>query len=130
MVMVLLLQRTGSVEVFREWSSEHLVAADCAVATPPFGENSTGFLDSLLGRVGNKLLAQSAEAGALPSLFVASQDLPGGSYAGPDGRGEYRGNPTLVGRSAEASDAELATALWDASEKLTGVSFPAAEFRR
>ena len=85
---------------------------------------------NFLGRIGNTVLAQSAEAGALPSLFVASQDLPGGSYAGPDGRGEYRGNPTLVGRSAEASDAELATALWDASEKLTGVSFPAAKLRR
>jgi NAD(P)-dependent dehydrogenase (short-subunit alcohol dehydrogenase family) len=84
----------------------------------------------LLGRVGNALLAQSAEAGALPSLYAASQDLPGGCYIGPDGRGEYRGFPTIVGRSAEASDADLAMKLWDASEKLTGVTFPGAELSR
>jgi NAD(P)-dependent dehydrogenase (short-subunit alcohol dehydrogenase family) len=84
----------------------------------------------LLGRVGNAMFAQSAEAGALPSLYAASQDLPGGSYVGSDGFGEYRGSPTLVGRSVEASDAELATQLWDASEKLTGVTFPGAALRR
>jgi NAD(P)-dependent dehydrogenase (short-subunit alcohol dehydrogenase family) len=84
----------------------------------------------LLGRVGNAMFAQSAEAGALPSLYAASQALPGGSYVGPDGFGEYRGSPTLVGRSVEASDAELATQLWDASEKLTGVTFPGAALRR
>ena len=32
--------------------------------------------------------------------------------------------PQLVGRSAEASDTELARRLWTASERLTGVTFP------
>ena len=40
--------------------------------------------------IGNRVVAQSAEAGALPTLYAASQDLPSGSYVGPDGFGEYR----------------------------------------
>jgi hypothetical protein len=62
--------------------------------------------------------------GALPSLFAATQDLPGASYVGPDGRGEQRGHPTLVGRTAAASDVDMAKKLWAASEQLTGVSYP------
>jgi len=74
--------------------------------------------------LGNRVVAQSAEAGALPTLYAASQDLPSGSYVGPDGLGEYRGSPTLVGRTAVASDPELARKLWTESESLTGVSWP------
>jgi NAD(P)-dependent dehydrogenase (short-subunit alcohol dehydrogenase family) len=75
--------------------------------------------------LGNRLFAQSDEMGALPTLFAASQDLPGGSYIGPDGRSEQRGHPALVGRSAAASDVDMAKKLWTASEELTGVSYPA-----
>lgn len=73
----------------------------------------------------NKLFAQSAEMGALPTLFAASQDLPGASYVGPDGRGEMKGYPTLVGRTSDAADLDLAARLWAETEKLTGVSYPA-----
>ncbi|MGW2417648.1 oxidoreductase [Streptomyces sp. NPDC001709] len=71
--------------------------------------------------VTNKLLAQSDKAGALPTLYAASQDLPGASYVGPAGLGEMRGAPTLVGRSAAASDPQAARRLWTLSEELTGV---------
>lgn len=74
--------------------------------------------------LGNRVVAQSAEAGALPTLYAASQDLPPGSYVGPDGFGEYRGSPTLVGRTAVAADPELARKLWTESESLAGVSWP------
>lgn len=73
--------------------------------------------------IGNRLLAQSDAAGALPTLFAATQDLPGGSYVGPGGPGEWRGHPTLVGRSAAANDAGTARRLWEVSERLTGVSY-------
>ena len=73
----------------------------------------------------SKVIAQGADAGAWPTLFAATADVPGGSYAGPGGRSESRGLPTLVGRSSLASDAELAKQLWTASEQLTGVTFPA-----
>ena len=75
--------------------------------------------------IGNRIFAQSQEMGALPIVYAASQDLPGGSYIGPNGRRELQGYPTLVGRTAEASDPKLAEALWTASEELTGVTFPA-----
>lgn len=77
-----------------------------------------------LTSLGNRLFAQSPEMGALPTLFAATQDLPGASYVGPDGRMEQHGHPTLVGRTALASDATLATELWTASEALTGVRYP------
>jgi NAD(P)-dependent dehydrogenase (short-subunit alcohol dehydrogenase family) len=74
--------------------------------------------------LGNRLFAVSGEQGALPTLFAATADVPGGSYAGPDGP-FMRGGPTLAGRSPAASDAELARELWTASAELTGVDFPA-----
>lgn len=79
----------------------------------------------LLGRIGNATIAQSALAGALPTLYAASQDLPGGSFLEPDRMLGARGGPALAGRSAEASDPDLARRLWAASEELTGVGFPA-----
>ncbi|MDQ1608372.1 MAG: hypothetical protein QOE16_1104 [Microbacteriaceae bacterium] len=93
-------------------------------ATNLQGHSGNRLLTALMG-VGNKVFAQSEQMGALPSLFAATQDLPGASYVGPDGRGEQRGHPTLVGRTAAASDAEMAKKLWAASEQLTAVSYPA-----
>ncbi|AZS89043.1 oxidoreductase [Streptomyces griseoviridis] len=75
-------------------------------------------------RVGNRLVAQDNRAGALPTLYAAVADLPGASYVGPDGLGEMRGGPALVGRSAAASDPVAARHLWTVSEELTGVTFP------
>ncbi|MBN6056523.1 SDR family NAD(P)-dependent oxidoreductase [Nonomuraea sp. RK-328] len=76
------------------------------------------------GQLAGRVFAQDAAAGALPTLYAAVQDLPGASYVGPDGFGELRGSPTLVGRSAAASDPETARRLWTVSEELTGVTFP------
>lgn len=78
----------------------------------------------LFMRFGNRFLAQDDRAGALPTLYAATRDLPGASYVGPDGLGEMRGAPTLVGRSAAASDPDVARRLWTASEELTGTRFP------
>jgi NAD(P)-dependent dehydrogenase (short-subunit alcohol dehydrogenase family) len=73
--------------------------------------------------VGNRLFAQSDAMGALPTLYAATQDIPGGSYVGPDGFQEQRGHPKLVGRSGAARDADTARALWERSEELTRVRF-------
>ena len=72
----------------------------------------------------NRTIAQSEERGALPTFFAATEDVPGGSYVGPNGIGESRGNPTLVGRSRAAQDTQMAAALWERSEALTGVTYP------
>lgn len=76
----------------------------------------------LVMSLGNKLIAQDAHAGALPTLFAATEDLPPAAYVGPDGLHEYRGHPTLVGRSRDAANSELAQQLWAASVKLTGAT--------
>jgi NAD(P)-dependent dehydrogenase (short-subunit alcohol dehydrogenase family) len=76
-----------------------------------------------LGRLGNVLLAQSDEMGALPTLYAATEDIPGGSYIGPDGFAEQRGHPKIVGANGRARDQESARRLWDVSEELTGVTF-------
>jgi NAD(P)-dependent dehydrogenase (short-subunit alcohol dehydrogenase family) len=78
----------------------------------------------LISRIGNHLVAQDENGGALPTLYAAVADIPGNSFAGPGGFMEQRGAPRLVGRSAAAQDAGVARRLWEVSEQLTGVRFP------
>lgn len=74
--------------------------------------------------VGNQVFAQSAEMGALPTLFAATNPaLKGGTYAGPDGMFEMRGHPTVVQPSQAASSSDDARKLWELSENLTGVTY-------
>ena len=82
--------------------------------------------------VGNRLIAQDAAGGALPTLYAAVADIPGGSFAGPSGPFGLglRGAPKLVARSAAARDAEAARRLWLVSEELTGVAFPESHIQR
>jgi NAD(P)-dependent dehydrogenase (short-subunit alcohol dehydrogenase family) len=95
-------------------------------ATNLQGRTSNPVVNALTSGVGNRLIAQDNNAGALPTLFAATADIPGGSFAGPNGFAGLRGAPTLCGRSSDASDPELAQRLWDLSEELTGVTFPVA----
>ncbi len=83
-----------------------------------------------LMKLGNRFFAQDDRAGALPTLYAATQELPGASYVGPDGFAELRGAPTLVGRTRAASDAAVARRLWTVSEELTGASWPAERVGR
>jgi NAD(P)-dependent dehydrogenase (short-subunit alcohol dehydrogenase family) len=77
-----------------------------------------------LSSIGNRLLAQPATQGALPSLYAATVvGLPPGSYVGPDGPFEQRGFPRVVGRSKAAHDMATATRLWDVTEQLVGIRF-------
>jgi NAD(P)-dependent dehydrogenase (short-subunit alcohol dehydrogenase family) len=73
--------------------------------------------------VGNRLVAQSAEMGALPTLYAAVADLPGGSFVGPNGFMGLRGHPHLVTAIPRAYDEDAARRLWAVSEELTGVRF-------
>ena len=85
--------------------------------------------DRLVMTFTNLILAQSAEMGALPSLYAATYpDLPGGSYVGPDGIGEFRGHPHVVSPNRSARDQQVAARLWAVSEELTGVVFDLGAF--
>ena len=92
-------------------------ATNLQAAAPPL-------LDRMVMRVSNVLLAQSAEMGALPVLYAATEPgLEGGVYVGPDGAGEFRGHPRLSSPSRAARDERVAARLWSTAEELTGVRF-------
>ena len=74
----------------------------------------------------NRLFSQSAEMGALPSLYAATAPgVAGGEYYGPGGFAEMWGPPRKVGSSARSHDASDAARLWDLSEEATGIRFDA-----
>ncbi|MER5514282.1 oxidoreductase [Streptomyces sp. NPDC002763] len=71
----------------------------------------------------NAVFAQSAEAGALPTLYAAT--APGvrpDSFTGPS-IAMWRGTPAPSRRAPWTRDDTMAQRLWDASEQLTGVSY-------
>jgi NAD(P)-dependent dehydrogenase (short-subunit alcohol dehydrogenase family) len=80
--------------------------------------------DRLVMKITNLILAQSAEMGALPTLYAATfPGLEGGTYVGPDGIGEFRGHPRKATPNGAARDQQVAARLWEVSEELTGVRF-------
>ena len=75
-------------------------------------------------RLFGPLLAMTPPQGALPTLRAATDvEAKGGDFFGPDGLFELRGAPRLVGQSKRAQDDQVAAALWQKSEALTGVRF-------
>ncbi len=75
-------------------------------------------------KVSDRLFAQPDRMGALPQLYAATMpDVGPDDYWGPDGFMERRGWPKRVGRSRAASDSDAARRLWEASEKLTGITY-------
>jgi NAD(P)-dependent dehydrogenase (short-subunit alcohol dehydrogenase family) len=80
-------------------------------------------ISNLVGAIGNRLIAQSDTMGALPTLFAATADIPGGTYIGPDGFRHLRGHPAVNLPASQALDTAMARRLWDLSEQLTGVSW-------
>lgn len=100
------------------------MAAHPGYAATNLQSRTESFQDSVMGAL-NKVIAQSQDAGALPTLYAATvPDLPGGSYIGPDGVGETRGHPRPVGSSAASHDRDTRRRLWELSEELTKVGFP------
>ena len=82
-------------------------------------------IEAKLTSISGNVMSQSAQMGALPTLFAATAPgLAGNTYIGPDGFLEMRGYPKIVGRSKAALDTADAHRLWQLSEQLTGVSYP------
>jgi NAD(P)-dependent dehydrogenase (short-subunit alcohol dehydrogenase family) len=80
--------------------------------------------DKAVMAVTNLLFAQSAEMGALPTLYAATfPDLPGGTFVGPGGLMEQRGHPKVVTAAGKAYDEDTWRRLWEISEELTGVHY-------
>ena len=69
-----------------------------------------------------RVLLNSAAAGALPSLYAATNpSLMGGEYVGPSGFLGLRGRVQVTRAGENAYDAEDAARLWQHSIELTGV---------
>ena len=75
-------------------------------------------------RIGNQLLAQTPQMGALPSLYAATApQAQGGDYIIPGGLLQQRGHPVKGHSSSTSYNRQIAKRLWTRSEALTGVSF-------
>ncbi|MFI1719679.1 oxidoreductase [Streptomyces sp. NPDC020489] len=75
--------------------------------------------------VGNRFFAQSAEAGALPTLYAATApDVRPDSFTGPSLAG-WRGTPAPSWRAPWTRNDRAGELLWTASERLTGVLYEA-----
>lgn len=68
-----------------------------------------------------RLLLPGSEGGAEAILYAATVAAPG-SYTGPQGPGEVRGQVGPAKLSRLATDEDLARRLWTLSEELTGVT--------
>lgn len=103
------------------------LAAHPGYAATKLQSNAAPALDRALMRLTNALVAQSADMGALPTLYAATEPgLAGGLYIGPDGIGELRGHPRIVSPSRAAREEGVAARLWTVCEELTGVPFELA----
>ncbi len=99
-------------------------ATNLQFAGPGVGGGILATANTAVMAVTNRLIAQSGDDGALPSLYAATfSGLPGASFVGPDGLFEARGAPRVVDSSSASKDRATARRLWSVSEELTGVSF-------
>ncbi|WP_454194951.1 oxidoreductase [Nocardia sp. Marseille-Q1738] len=98
------------------------VAAHPGYAATELQSHTESFQDTLMA-LGNRLFAQSAAMGALPTLYAATDDVEPGGFYGPTGFGGMRGYPGPSGSSKASRDEKVAGELWELSEKLTGVTY-------
>ncbi|MEV6482468.1 oxidoreductase [Streptomyces sp. NPDC051576] len=76
-----------------------------------------------MAELGNRVFAQSAEAGALPSLYAATApDVRPDSFHGPR-LAMWRGAPARSWRAPWTLNDAMGQRLWGASEELTGVVY-------
>lgn len=95
-----------------------------SVAAHP-GVSNTGLFDKIPRfKWLTSFMGQSPKSGAKPILYASLADeLKGGEYIGPDGFGEYFGNPKPVNSNKASKNTDSAKKLWELSEKMTGVHF-------
>ncbi|MGP3926954.1 oxidoreductase [Streptomyces sp. 8N616] len=77
--------------------------------------------------IANRIFAQPAEAGALPTLYAATAPgVSSDSFTGPRVQG-WRGAPGPSWRARWTHDDAAGERLWGASERLTGVTYDALQ---
>jgi NAD(P)-dependent dehydrogenase (short-subunit alcohol dehydrogenase family) len=97
-------------------------AATNLQAVGPTMEGSSLMLS--INNLGNKVMAQDAAAGALPTIHAATDSsVKNGEYYGPDGLFGMTGKPAKATSSSRSHDTAVAAKLWDVSQSLTGVRY-------
>ncbi len=77
-----------------------------------------------LGKISNRIVAQSAEMGALPTLYAATaEEAVHRGYYGPRGFSGMRGYPERTYPNRKKVSKDVQEKLWTLSQSLTGVSF-------
>ncbi|WP_067691265.1 oxidoreductase [Nocardia jejuensis] len=104
-------------------SEKIAVAAHPGFATTELGHHTEAPIGSVVALL-DRLIAQSAEMGALPQLYAATAPVEPAAYYGPEGIGGLRGFPIRCSSSKAAHDVHKARQLWELSEKLTGITYP------
>jgi NAD(P)-dependent dehydrogenase (short-subunit alcohol dehydrogenase family) len=103
------------------------VAAHPGNARTEFGRDMSAFVRVLMSprlRLLTSWLMQSPEAGALPiARAAADPGVRGGEYYGPGGWNEWTGDPVRVESIPRSHDIGAQHRLWEASERLTGVTY-------
>jgi len=65
-------------------------------------------------------VGQGVDQGILPTLFAATQDIPGGTFVGPSGFRQLRGYPGIVKSSKNGNNTELGHCCGSYQNRLTG----------
>jgi NAD(P)-dependent dehydrogenase (short-subunit alcohol dehydrogenase family) len=85
-----------------------------------------GGLKGLGAKIVASFMSHSAAAGAVPTLFAAtSAEAAPLGYYGPNGFYELKGDVAPAKIFPQAKDEAVAGKLWEVSERLTGVKWPA-----
>ena len=114
--------------VFAKELSRRLV--DAGIKSPLVAAAHPGYAATelqrtvFLFRILNYVLAQSSAQGALPTLRAASDpSVKPGSYWGPDGIMNMRGNPVENDTAPLADDSKITEKLFEETKALTGSTF-------
>ncbi len=105
-----------------------LTATNLLAAHPEMGRDGDTVMVRMIRRLSRGgVLAQTVEGGLLPALYAAtSPRAAGGLFYGPSGFAHLAGAPAEQKIYKSAASAADAARLWDLSEQLAGVRFPAA----
>jgi NAD(P)-dependent dehydrogenase (short-subunit alcohol dehydrogenase family) len=94
-------------------------------AGPNMGRDKPSPLEKIMTRFHKwGVLVQGVDQGVLPALYAATDPAAqGGRLYGPDGFGEFTGDPKELRIYRPARDAQAASRLWDASVSLSDVKY-------
>ena len=71
-----------------------------------------------------RVVAQSATAGASPTLRALHHSTPSGAFIGPTRLGQWRGSPELLEVYPSGADQAAAARLWDLTTEVLGAGVP------